>query len=251
METLAASVDERARFAEDRARHAEVLSIVSHDIRGPLGVILVAVSELLDGRVGALTEEQRGLVQLVRRSSERLSRLAANVSFLEKTVAGEPALAREPADLRDVARRAVQSFERSGEIGKRVRVTLHVPDERVGVAVDAELAGQACVNVLANAIRVARNEIHVTVALDDGTPVILVDDDGPGVAPQLQPTLFEPDRRPIADRDPRGLGLPIVHGIVRAHGGSVSAENRTDAAVPGQPERPVGARIRIVFGPQL
>src|SRR6202041_3876264 len=125
--------------ADESASHAEVLSIVSHDIRAPLGVILAAVSELADPRVGPLNDQQRTLLQLVRRSSERPPRLAANVHFLKRTAVSELPLARAQVDLRDIARRAIDSFERSGELGKKVHAVLHVPAGRVGVDVDAEL----------------------------------------------------------------------------------------------------------------
>lgn len=230
--------------AEESARNAEVLAIVSHDIRAPLGVILAAVSELLDPRVGSLTDEQRALVQLVRRSSERLTRLAANVFFLKRASGVDLALARQPVDLRDVARRAIDSFERSGEIGKALRVVLHVPGERVEVKAEAELLVHAVTNVLANAIRVARSEIVVTVEMGGVGPAVVVDDDGPGIPASLAPVLFDSGARlrPGQGRQPRGLGLLIVKGIVDAHGANVSARNRVD-----ERDRPVGATVRIGF----
>ena len=233
---------------DESARHAEVLSTVSHDIRAPLGVILAAVSELLDPRVGPLTDEQRALVQLVRRSSERLSRLAANVFFLKRAGAGDLALSRQPLDLRDLARRAIDGFERSGEIAKKPSVTLHVPGERVEVQGDAELLLHACTNVLANAVRAARAQIVVTVAGGGEAPAVLVEDDGPGIPASLIRLLFDPgaqlDRN---ERSPRGLGLPITRRIVDAHGGVLTAEIRFD-----NENRPVGTCVRIgLLRPQL
>ena len=104
--------------SDEPAARAEVLAVVSHDIRAPLGVILGAVTELMDPRMGPLTEAQRGLLQLVRRSSERLVRLAGNVQVLSRLEGGGLTLARQALDARDLARRAVESFERSGESTK-------------------------------------------------------------------------------------------------------------------------------------
>jgi len=234
--------------ADARARNAEVLSIVAHDIRGPLGVILVAISELGDARVGALTDGQRSLVQLVRRSCERLGRLAANVAFLEKmsmSDGGAISVSSSALDLRDVARRAVESFEKSGETGKRIRLALHVPDDRLGIHGEADLLVQACANVIANAVRVARAEIVVTVASDDGANSVVIEDDGPGFSPELLPSLFE-SRRSAGERDARGLGLPIVKAIVDAHGASITAGPRLQPTGESK-----GARVRIAFRPQL
>jgi signal transduction histidine kinase len=234
--------------ADENARHAEVLSIVSHDIRAPLGVILAAVSELLDPRVGPLTDEQRALVQLVRRSSERLSRLAANVFLLKRISVGELALSRQPLDLRDLARRAIDGFERSGEIAKKPHVTLHVPGERVDVSGDAELLLHACTNVLANAVRAARSQIIVTVVCDAEDAAVLVEDDGPGIPADLIRLLLDPAARlDRSDGPPRGLGLPIVRRIIDAHGGVLTAETRLDSQ-----NRPVGTSVRIgLLRPQL
>src|SRR5947209_14943126 len=102
-----------SREEVERRIHAEVLSIVSHDIRAPLGVILGAVTELLDPTIGPLNEEQRALVQLVRRSSEKLARLAANVLFLNRIEAKRVELQRQRVDARMIVRRAMEGFERA------------------------------------------------------------------------------------------------------------------------------------------
>jgi signal transduction histidine kinase len=232
-------------------QHAELLSIVSHDIRAPLGVILAAISELNDPRVGTLTDEQRGLLLLVRRSSERLNRLAGNVQFLKRIVLGDVTLARQPIDLRDVARRAVESFEKSGEVGKKIRATLRVPDERVGASGDAELLVHATTNLVANAIRAARTEVTVSALVDGGVATLVVEDDGPGISAALLPLLFEraapgtdtlaAPRTPLADVQ-RGLGLIVVRGIVDAHGAVIASENRLDPA-----GKSAGARLRITL----
>jgi two-component system sensor histidine kinase KdpD len=223
--------------------HAEVLSIVSHDIRAPLGVILAALSELNDPRVGALSDAQVGLLQLVRRSSERLNRLAGNVLFLKRLTAGEISLARQATDLREVARRAVDSFERSGELGKKIRATLQLPNARVNVEGDAELLVQAATNLIANAIRAARAEVVVTVATEGEVPALRVDDDGAGVPPALLPVLFAPEAPAMAGLE-RGLGLIVVRGIVSAHAAIVTVENRLDAAT----QKVLGARFQIALG---
>jgi len=238
------------RSAEERTRQGEVFSIVSHDVRGAVGVILVAVSELLDPRVGSLTEEQRGLVRLVSRSSARLTRLAANVAFLERAGAGPVKIVAQPVDARDVARRAVEGFEKSGELGsgRRVRALLQLPDDLVRTDADAELLVQATTNLLANAIRVAQKEVVVTVApRADGRGIaLMVDDDGPGFPAHVKGALFGPDASAGGtaggEHELRGLGLFVVKGIVHAHGGALSAEPRL-----GADGAPLGTRVSIAL----
>jgi signal transduction histidine kinase len=229
----------------ERRAHAEVLSVVSHDIRAPLGVILGAVTELANPQLGPLTEEQRSLVALVRRSSEKLQRLATNVLLLNRLALGRLELQRQRVDARTVLRRTIESFERAGELG-RLRVTTSVPDAGVDVDADPERLGQALVNVLANAVRFARAEVRASVARDDGVAVFVVEDDGPGLTPAQIAILFDREARlrPTSNGAPtmRGLGLPIVSAIVRAHGGDVSAESIGDAT-----GRTVGARVRLTL----
>jgi signal transduction histidine kinase len=218
-------------------RTAELLSVVSHDIRAPLGVILGALGELNDPRVGPLTDGQRSLLLLVRRSGERLARLAANVLFLRREAEGV-VLVRERVDLREVVRRAVSLFERSGELTK-ISVSIQTPDERVDVDAEAELLVQAVVNFVANAIRSGRREIVVTVAAHDAGPLVTVDDDGPGFPPELLPVLFE-GAAPTSERVPRGLGIGVVRGIAAAHGAVASGKNRHD-----DQGRAIGARVAL------
>jgi two-component system sensor histidine kinase KdpD len=224
--------------------YAEVLSVISHDIRAPLGVILVAVSELQDPELGPLTNEQRTLVQLVRRASEKLSRLASNVLYLNRLSNGNLAASRARADLREIASRAVQSFERSGELGKH-RVALALPDARVEVDADAEAAAHALVNVIANALRFAHSEVRVSVTDDPEGPTVRVEDDGPGFVDDAVAGLFDPRTR-ISTHPPRGLGLAVTKGILEAHGGAVDVETIREEG------RPLGARVRMTLSrPQL
>jgi signal transduction histidine kinase len=231
---------------EDRERrgHAEVLAIVSHDIRAPLGVILGAVTELLDPTVGSLNDDQRALVQIVRRSSERLARLAANVLVLNRLAVGPLELRRQRIDARTIVRRAIESFERSGELG-RLAVATSFPDESIEVDVDPERVGHAIVNVLANAVRFARGQIRVTVAPQSGAASVAIEDDGPGISPEPMARFFDPNELPaLGDAPPaRGVGLIVARAIVAAHQGAVTG----DTLVAEGETAPRGARVAITL----
>ena len=250
-------------FDRLRQAHSETLSVVSHDIRAPLGVILGALTELANPQVGALNDDQRTLLQLVRRSSEKLSRLANNVMFLNRIESAQPdagsgdrvtpiELARHPSDLRVVVRRAVEAFERSGELGK-IALTTTLPEEAAMTNIDAERIGHLLANVVANALRFARKAVSIAIASDAEGVHLVVDDDGPGFVDAMIPTLFDRTLRPsvTAGKPPRGLGLVVVKGIVDAHDAIVRAENipgdtpHEDA--PAASVRPKGARIRVTF----
>ena len=230
----------------DARAHAAVLSIISHDIRAPLGVILGAVSELINPQIGPLNDEQRGLLQLVRRSSEKLGRLASNILFLNRVASARLALARQRVDARTVVRRAIEAFERSGELG-RISIATEQPADSLDVEVDAELATQAIANVLANAVRFARAQVRVVVEAERDGARVLVEDDGPGFVPDSLAILFDREARhggTGASGGPAmpGLGLVVTKGIVDAHGGSIRAESLTDPA-----GRASGARVTMTL----
>jgi two-component system OmpR family sensor kinase len=106
---------------------------------------------------------------------------------------------------------------------------LELPDADVEIAGDPDRLRQAIANLLANSRLHTPAGTTVTAALDatDVGAVITVTDDGPGIAPELLPTLFERFTRGDDSRSrlagSTGLGLAIVAAIVGAHGGTVTA----------------------------
>lgn len=206
---------------------AEILSVVSHDIRAPLGVILVALSELLSPQLGTLTDDQRALLLLIRRSGERLSRLSANVLFLNRARAGTIGRPCALVDLRDVARRAFESLERSGELAK-VEARVELPQERVDVSVDAESLVHGIANQLANAVRFARTGVRLQV-LAEPAPRVVVEDDGPGFAHEHVPLVFDAVRLGQGESLAiHGLGLVIAKAIADAHGAALEMATLRD-----------------------
>jgi signal transduction histidine kinase len=230
----------------ERARqvHSDTLSVISHDIRAPLGVILGAVTELLNPQLGELNDEQRALVQLVRRSSEKLARLANNVMFVNRMESSHIELSRQSTDMRIVVKRAIEAVERSGELGK-LAMTSTFPDAPATASIDVERASQALANVFANALRFARKEVRVIVSGDARGAHVIVEDDGPGLSPAAIPALFDRAERANAagGKPGSGLGLFVVKGIIDAHRGGVEAENIVEA----QGSAPKGARFRVTF----
>lgn len=227
---------ERARLIEDaksaalRARDEEtrsaVLSSVSHDLRTPLAAIIGAGTTLRDDS-GRLDSSQHGeLVDTICTEAERMERLISDILDMVRLESGTIAPRREWVPLEEVVGSALSRLEK--KLGKRdVRVDL--PEDLPLISVDPVLFEQVFVNLVDNANKYAppNTPIEISAGVSDREWEIAVEDHGPGIAPGDETRVFERFyRNPRARVGGIGLGLPICRGIVQAHGGSITAENR-------------------------
>lgn len=213
----------------------EMLSMISHDMRAPLMAVLGAV-DLLEGRdTGLLNEHQRHLVELIRRSGQRLRGLASELSELGAAGRGRLELSMSEESLATLLKMVVEEMWVLAD-ARRMRVELGaLPDSRA--LVDAHRLWRAFHNVIGNAVKHARSEVRVWIEQPDSeTSVVVVEDDGPGLPEDILPIVFEPFVR--VGGAGMGLGLAIVREVVRAHGGRVTASNRKDGR---------GARFELIF----
>ena len=241
----AASGLERARLAEEAqqariAAEAErlrstLLSSVSHDLRTPLATITGAASSLLqDASLGA--EGRRELEAAIYEESVRLNRLVTNLLDMTRLESGSLQLNRDWHSLEELVGSALARLESTLKV-RTVRA--RVPEDLPLVPVDGVLIEQALVNLLENAAKYTDppGAIEVTARAEDGSIVVEVADEGPGLPPGTEERVFEKFYR--AESVPRGfgLGLPICRAIVTAHGGRIWAERR----------EPRGTRFRFTL----
>jgi signal transduction histidine kinase len=206
---LQRSDDARRQFVAD----------ASHELRSPLATLTAAV-EVADAEPGGRGWHELGPV--VAAESARMQRMVDDLLLLSKADGDALGVAHDDVDLDDVvgdvARRARRGSATSVEVDT-------VPVRLVG---DAHRLGQLAQNLVENATRLAgRVEVRVRPG-DDGGAVLVVDDDGPGIAPDDRERVFERFTRLDASRARHsggsGLGLAIVHEIAAAHGGTVRVE---------------------------
>lgn len=218
-----------ARAASER-RLRQFVADASHELRTPLTTIR-GYAEL--HRHGAL-EDREARTDAMRRTEEeaaRMGRLVDDMLTLAKYDEGRP-LRLAPVELFDLARAVVRDVELTS--GRTVSCT----GAAITVVADADQLQQALLNLLNNAVvhTDAPAAISVTVGTADSAPTtarIVIDDEGPGVAPELADRLTERFFRVDASRSRRrggsGLGLAIVAEIVAAHDGTL-----TIASEPGR-----------------
>lgn len=219
-----------ARIARDEAEAAsrakdELLSVVSHELRTPLTSMLGWVAVLRQGKLGPEATERA--LQTIERSGRIQQELIEDLLDVSRVVAGTLTLQLEAIDLRTVVTAALDAI-RVDAAAKDVRLEA-VLDEPAVVVGDAIRLQQVVSNVLANAIKFtpAGCAVRVTVLRERDRAVLIVQDEGAGIAPAFLPFVFEPFRQAEDVRKRKGgglgLGLTIVKNLIEQHGGTVSA----------------------------
>ena len=172
-------------------------------------------------RQGERSRPRAAQLQTIEDEVSRLAVMVDDLLALGRTHALALHIQRAPVDVRAIVSDAAAAARaRSG----RKRVLLLAPPGAMRAVVDAQRLRQALDNLLDNAIRHARSEVRVELAL--ATPaqgvVLSVEDDGPGIDRELLPRLFEAFAHGAERAGGAGLGLSTVRAIAEAHGGGVS-----------------------------
>lgn len=222
-EALAQTVSELRKMD---ALKDKFLSIVSHDLRNPLTVIIGVLELMGSGFYGSITPLQHEAVTDAIQSADRMNRLIRDLLDVSRIEAGNLVLDRRPVSLLMILRRIVFEADIVGR-GRGIRVVGDWKHEDLMVQVDPDRMTQAIENVVANALRFANQEVQLSVTSNAGEIRLSITDDGPGIPSQELSKIF--DRFTQADTERSkgglGLGLSVAREIILAHGGRVWAEN--------------------------
>ena len=218
--------------AETRARTEDLrnalLSSISHDLRTPLAAILASATSLQQFGESFDAATRQDLAATIQEEAERMEAFVGNLLNMTRLEAGAVVIHKVAFSVAEVVSRTVQRQNRGG--GRIVLAgSLTGLPEGIG---DAALFEQAFANVLENGLRHTPDGAPLSVAGRSEGDRILVEviDDGPGVAPEALPRIFEKFyRAPAAvQRAGTGLGLSIARGVLEAMDGGIEARNRSD-----------------------
>jgi PAS domain S-box-containing protein len=212
--------------AADRAKD-EFVAMLSHELRAPLGSILIWTQLL---RTGGLDEASMArALGMIERSTETLERFISDLLDVSRIIAGKFSIETRPVDLASVVEAAVEAAQPAAA-AKSIRITSAVDRSLPPCSGDAPRLQQVVGNLLANAIKFTEEGVvHVTLDRVEGRARIQVRDTGMGIPADFLPAVF--DRFKQADSTSSrahrglGLGLAIVRHLVELHGGAVSAES--------------------------
>jgi two-component system OmpR family sensor kinase len=198
-------------------RQREFVADASHELRTPLTSVLANLDLLAD----ELDGEQAETAHAALRSTRRMRRLVADLLLLARADANRAA-PRRPTDLADVVLEAVAELEPVAEDHE-----LSVETKSVVVNGARDELHRLVLNLVENAIRHTPpgTRIHASTGIRDGRALLVVEDDGPGIPPELELRVFERFVRGGRDGGRgSGLGLAIVRAVAESHGGTVSIE---------------------------
>ena len=228
---LECSLHERAERLAEAARHKdEFLAMLAHELRGPLAPLLngVEVLELAGGDPGVLAETRA----MFRRQARHLARLVGDLLDASRLSRAKLRLELRPLDLAALVRTVLADRRHAAEQAG-LTLAAAVPEAPVVVNADEARLTQVLTNLLDNAVKFTPAGGRVEVGLAAGAggrqAALRVCDSGVGVEPALLGKLFEPfrqaDRSLDRSKGGLGLGLALVRGLVRLHGGEVEARS--------------------------
>jgi two-component system sensor histidine kinase ChvG len=221
---------------------------VAHELKNPLTSLRSAVETLPLAKNEAARARLMGVIQ---HDVRRLDRLITDISSASRL---DAEMARSEAAPVDMARLAEAVMAMANDVrGQDVRVSLSVAPAPTGIADPFTVAGHdsRLVQVLNNLVDNARSfspeggSVRIACRRDEEDVILTVDDDGPGIPDHALTRIFErfyTDRPNQGFGQNSGLGLSISQQIVEAHHGSITAENRKDAA-----GKVLGARFTVVL----
>lgn len=229
--SLAQSQEQARNEIEQERYRANLLRSISHDLRTPLAGIS-GTSEVLMSMLDPSSKEYE-LASTISRETSWLYNLVQNVLSLTRIQNGSVNMKKEVMVVEDVVSSAVETMKT--RFPKRKLVT-RFPEEVLAASMDSSLIKQVIINLIDNANKFSDIsqpiELEVSESDDKKMVLVAVKDHGTGLSEAAREKVFNmfyttKSNAPGAMRG-FGLGLPICDSIIRAHGGTITADNRSD-----------------------
>lgn len=208
-----------------------LISNITHEVRTPTSVVKEFASLILDGVAGDLTDAQREYIQIMQSNIERLGRLVENLLTLSRTDTNGFTMELQPIELKPIIDTVVTSMRVKLKL-KDMNIKVDQPPELPLIYADSDAVTQILTNLLDNAFKYSpeKTEVNISVMEKGNRIIIAVADQGYGIAPADQKTIFSRFHRLVDQNDPRfqegvGLGLALVKDLVTSHGGDTWLES--------------------------
>jgi K+-sensing histidine kinase KdpD len=219
-ERAAAQAAEADALRKSEQLKTALLDAVTHDLRTPLTAIKAAITTIRSEPV--TPEVQRELFEVIEQESDRLNHFIQGMMDLAKLEAGEITLASRNVSAEEMVEDALLRAEPLLE-GCHVEVSIApgLPELRV----DPRLISQVIFTLVENAAKYSGPGARITIVVqhNENSMCFAVNDQGPGISPELRAQVFQKFFR-AGSQPGLGMGLAIARGIVQAHGGKIWIE---------------------------
>ena len=223
-------VDQNMELRQVNQMKNEFISNVSHELRTPLSVIRGYAEAIKGGSLGAVSGDQARALDSILARSDDLLRTLNQILKVREAHDGKQQLLLKPLELRafvkEIAGKSPRDLSK-----KKMTLETALPPSEVWVRAEAERLRDVIENLLANAAKFAPERTRVTLSLEavGGEALVCVKDEGPGVAQEMLPRLFEQfaaaGQGPTRPHAGLGLGLPLSKQAVEQHGGRIWLES--------------------------
>lgn len=227
--------EEAAVLAKNEQLRANLLRAISHDLRTPLTSISGNASNLLAMGQDFDEETRKQLYTDIYENSMWLINLVENLLSITRLVEGRLNLNITEDLVDDVVAEALRHVNKKSA---EHTIVTESGEEFLLARMDPRLIVQVIINIVNNAIEYTPAGSHITIRSEkkDGTIILSIADDGPGIPDQEKPRVFDmfySGGNPIADsRRNCGIGLSLCRSIIDAHGGDLTvSDNAPHGAV--------------------
>jgi len=225
-------LEEQLRHADRLATIGRLAAGVAHELNEPLGAIL-GFAQLTQSNFGLPDQTGRDLEKIVRAALRAREIVKKLLIFARQTPAQ-----RMPVDINRTVREGLYLLTaRCAKAG--IAMGLHLPADLPAVEGDPSLLEQVVVNLAVNGIQAMPQggTLTLTTGTEGAFVLLAVEDTGEGMTEEVRRQIFTPFFTTKEVGQGTGLGLPVVHGIVTAHGGRISLHSEVGK----------GTRVRILL----
>jgi len=205
---------------------SEFVASVSHELKNPLSIIRVNLSNLRDGLFGDVNEKQKKAVELSQDVVDRMTHMINDLLDLHKMESGFVEMRRRLCNIPEIMERQIKELEQLAN-ERSIKVTKDVSGTDLFIWADEDKLSTVINNLLSNAIKYTPQTGFVMVRTfrSDGFIRMEVEDTAPTISPDNREKIFDKFRRLESKVEGTGLGLAIAKDMVELHKGKIWAES--------------------------